>query len=185
MLCEYVVDARKCGVGGWNRWLSMKTTIGCAWMLDGATKDRVYTLSLVSRFLSRRNRFEGYRVDSLGLNTSKSSNFITSEPIRNRFEVLSNVFIRICRRNRVDSGYSGIDSIPTEIEKHVSTILERRDMIDDVKDRLRSGPDDWSSGKYERWSSSASSGSVGLGYDNRPGELTVACRDRHASCAFV
>ncbi|MED6174602.1 hypothetical protein PIB30_070544 [Stylosanthes scabra] len=31
----------------------------------------------------------------------------------------------------------------------------------------------WSSGKYEQWSSSASSGSVGLGYDNRPGELTV------------
>ncbi|MED6113313.1 hypothetical protein PIB30_069608 [Stylosanthes scabra] len=28
-------------------------------------------------------------------------------------------------------------------------------------------------GKYERWSSSASFGSVGLGYDNRPGELTV------------
>ncbi|MED6184545.1 hypothetical protein PIB30_048378 [Stylosanthes scabra] len=36
----------------------------------------------------------------------------------------------------------------------------------------------WSSGKYERWSSSASSRSVGLGYDNRPGELTVACRNR-------
>ncbi|MED6170556.1 hypothetical protein PIB30_032127 [Stylosanthes scabra] len=69
-------------IGGWNRWLSMGTTIDCAWMLDGATKDRVYTLSLASRFLSRRNRFEGYRVDSLGLNTSKSSNFITSEPIR-------------------------------------------------------------------------------------------------------
>ncbi|MED6204183.1 hypothetical protein PIB30_006939, partial [Stylosanthes scabra] len=31
----------------------------------------------------------------------------------------------------------------------------------------------------------ASSGSVGLGYDNRPGELTVVCRNRHASCAFV
>ncbi|MED6124188.1 hypothetical protein PIB30_056751 [Stylosanthes scabra] len=38
-----------------------------------------------------------------------------------------------------------------------------------MKDRLRSGPGDWSSGKYERWSSSASSGSVGIGYDNRPG----------------
>ncbi|MED6134257.1 hypothetical protein PIB30_035323 [Stylosanthes scabra] len=69
-------------IGGWNRWLSMRTTIDCAWMLDGATKDHVYTLSLASRFLSRRNRFEGYRVDSLGLNTSKSSNFITSEPIQ-------------------------------------------------------------------------------------------------------
>ncbi|MED6209297.1 hypothetical protein PIB30_053310 [Stylosanthes scabra] len=29
-----------------------------------------------------------------------------------------------------------------------------------MKDRKRPGPDDWSSGKYERWSSSASSGSV-------------------------
>ncbi|MED6213464.1 hypothetical protein PIB30_093649, partial [Stylosanthes scabra] len=29
-------------------------------------------------------------------------------------------------------------------------------------------------GKYEQWLSSASSGSVGIGYDNRPGELTVA-----------
>ncbi|MED6144139.1 hypothetical protein PIB30_012792 [Stylosanthes scabra] len=27
----------------------------------------------------------------------------------------------------------------------------------------------WFSGRYERWSSSASYGSVGLGYDNRPG----------------
>ncbi|MED6218287.1 hypothetical protein PIB30_025378 [Stylosanthes scabra] len=39
-------------------------------------------------------------------------------------------------------------------------------------------------GKYERWLSSASSGSVGIGYDNRPGELTVACSNRHASSAF-
>ncbi|MED6146989.1 hypothetical protein PIB30_039846 [Stylosanthes scabra] len=53
------------------------------------------------------------------------------------------------------------------------------------KYRLRLGPDDWSSGKYERWSSSASSGSVGLGYDNRSGELTVAYRNRHSSYAFA
>ncbi|MED6221313.1 hypothetical protein PIB30_053255 [Stylosanthes scabra] len=38
------------------------------------------------------------------------------------------------------------------------------------------GPADWSSGKFKRWSSSASSGSVGIGYDNRPGELILACR---------
>ncbi|MED6137628.1 hypothetical protein PIB30_066691 [Stylosanthes scabra] len=38
-----------------------------------------------------------------------------------------------------------------------------------MKDCLRSGPDDWSSRKYNRWLSGASSGSVGLGYDNRPG----------------
>ncbi|MED6182609.1 hypothetical protein PIB30_030089 [Stylosanthes scabra] len=69
-------------------------------------------------------------------------------------------------------------------------------MLDDAKgiarmhlawrpDRLRSGLDDWSSGKYERWSSSASSGSVELGYDNRPCELILACRNRHSSCAFA
>ncbi|MED6113307.1 hypothetical protein PIB30_069602, partial [Stylosanthes scabra] len=40
-------------------------------------------------------------------------------------------------------------------------------------------------GKYERWSSSASSGSVELGYDNRPGELILACMNRHSSCAFA
>ncbi|MED6173585.1 hypothetical protein PIB30_060941 [Stylosanthes scabra] len=32
---------------------------------------------------------------------------------------------------------------------------------------------------------SASSGSIGIGYDNRPGKLTVACKNRHASSAFV
>ncbi|MED6109063.1 hypothetical protein PIB30_030148 [Stylosanthes scabra] len=32
---------------------------------------------------------------------------------------------------------------------------------------------------------SASTGPVGIGYYNRPGELTVACKNRHASCAFV
>ncbi|MED6145848.1 hypothetical protein PIB30_028954 [Stylosanthes scabra] len=31
----------------------------------------------------------------------------------------------------------------------------------------------WSSGKYERWSSSTSSGSVGLGFDNRPVNVCV------------
>ncbi|MED6196865.1 hypothetical protein PIB30_051293 [Stylosanthes scabra] len=40
-------------------------------------------------------------------------------------------------------------------------------------------------GKYERWLSGASTGPVGNGYDNRPGELTVTCRNRHASYAFV
>ncbi|MED6157862.1 hypothetical protein PIB30_027391 [Stylosanthes scabra] len=46
------------------------------------------------------------------------------------------------------------------------------------------GPDDWSSGKYNRWLSGASSGLVGLGYDNRPGELILAYRNRHASSVF-
>ncbi|MED6185726.1 hypothetical protein PIB30_059796 [Stylosanthes scabra] len=47
-----------------------------------------------------------------------------------------------------------------------------------MKDRKRSGPDDWSSGKYERWLSGTSTGPVRNGYYNRPGELTVACRNR-------
>ncbi|MED6197942.1 hypothetical protein PIB30_061573 [Stylosanthes scabra] len=51
-------------------------------------------------------------------------------------------------------------------------------------DRLRSGPDDWSSGKYNRWLSGASSGSVGLGYDNRPGDVILAYRNRHSPYAF-
>ncbi|MED6146729.1 hypothetical protein PIB30_037353 [Stylosanthes scabra] len=38
-----------------------------------------------------------------------------------------------------------------------------------MKDRKRSGPDDWSSGKYERWLPGASTGPVGNGYYNRPG----------------
>ncbi|MED6133999.1 hypothetical protein PIB30_033422 [Stylosanthes scabra] len=54
-----------------------------------------------------------------------------------------------------------------------------------LNNRLPSGPDDWSSGKYERWLSGASSGSVGLGYDNRPGELILAYRNRHSSYAFA
>ncbi|MED6172995.1 hypothetical protein PIB30_055238 [Stylosanthes scabra] len=45
-----------------------------------------------------------------------------------------------------------------------------------MKDRLRSGPDDWSLGKYNRWLSGASSGSVGLGYDNRPDIVLVSSR---------
>ncbi|MED6136954.1 hypothetical protein PIB30_060519, partial [Stylosanthes scabra] len=31
-------------------------------------------------------------------------------------------------------------------------------------------------GKYERWSSGASTGPVGIGYYNRPDELILACR---------
>ncbi|MED6209298.1 hypothetical protein PIB30_053311 [Stylosanthes scabra] len=36
-------------IRSWNGGLSMRTVIGCAWMLDGATEDRVLALSLVSR----------------------------------------------------------------------------------------------------------------------------------------
>ncbi|MED6111200.1 hypothetical protein PIB30_050235 [Stylosanthes scabra] len=62
-----------------------------------------------------------------------------------------------------------------------------------MKDRKRSGPDDWSSGKYERWSSSASFGSVGIGYDNRPDfsgtgsslESWRSIREKHRVSSFL
>ncbi|MED6217648.1 hypothetical protein PIB30_019598 [Stylosanthes scabra] len=47
-------------------------------------------------------------------------------------------------------------------------VVEFAAVIAGAYDRLRSGLDDWSSGKYEQWLSGASSGSVGLGYDNQP-----------------
>ncbi|MED6149797.1 hypothetical protein PIB30_066005 [Stylosanthes scabra] len=213
----------------------MRIVVDCAWMLDGTTNNCVHTLSLASRGYSR---FAGLKAVECSKSLPSESILLSVKSIRfwteskvwflnrfafassqlysvlNRFEVLSNVFIRLCHRNRVESGYSGIDSTPTEIEKHVSTILERRDMqtigsskrergseslsislilgfsvmiyekppliyeINVMKDRLRSGPDDWSSRKYERWLSGASSGSVGLGYDNRPSELILAYRNR-------
>ncbi|MED6171052.1 hypothetical protein PIB30_037057 [Stylosanthes scabra] len=65
--------------GGWNGGLSMRTVIGCAWMLDGATKDRVLALSLASSESIRvetepirwaklyvKNKFYEHRIDSQG-----------------------------------------------------------------------------------------------------------------------
>ncbi|MED6111411.1 hypothetical protein PIB30_052089 [Stylosanthes scabra] len=51
-----VIDADKLGylrnwrIGGGDERLNMRMAMDCAWMLDGATKDRVYALSLASRF---------------------------------------------------------------------------------------------------------------------------------------
>ncbi|MED6161623.1 hypothetical protein PIB30_062545 [Stylosanthes scabra] len=47
---------------------------------EGHVPTYVYTLG--SRFLSRRNGFEECRIDSLGLNSSKSLNFLAIESIR-------------------------------------------------------------------------------------------------------
>ncbi|MED6181652.1 hypothetical protein PIB30_021245 [Stylosanthes scabra] len=55
-----MVDDSRWRIGGWNRWASMITVIDCAWMLDGATKDRVYALSLASR--SKRGQRTGARL---------------------------------------------------------------------------------------------------------------------------
>ncbi|MED6171175.1 hypothetical protein PIB30_038323 [Stylosanthes scabra] len=63
--CDYQEPHNKEGGGrwrirGWNGGLSMRTVFGCAWMLDGATKDCVYTLTLASRskgFCATMNRF--------------------------------------------------------------------------------------------------------------------------------
>ncbi|MED6153863.1 hypothetical protein PIB30_106124 [Stylosanthes scabra] len=43
-----VRQARNWRIGGGNGRLNMRTEMYCAWMLDGATKDRVYALSLAS-----------------------------------------------------------------------------------------------------------------------------------------
>ncbi|MED6108613.1 hypothetical protein PIB30_025741 [Stylosanthes scabra] len=167
-----------------------------------------------------RNRFEEGRIDSLDLNSSKSSNFITSEPIQfiiepihfwagfkvktlnrcafgvestrmknlrnegfakcsestliwgepihfwtvskrlllNRFALPSS---RFSEKVNVAAYGSGRGASPTS--RLPTYVYDRGRLI---------GPP----GKYERWSSSASSGSVGLGYYNRPDELILACR---------
>ncbi|MED6195940.1 hypothetical protein PIB30_042553 [Stylosanthes scabra] len=89
-------------IRGWNGGLSMRTVIGCAWMLNGATKDRVYTLSLASRILSYG---ESIRMET--------------EPIRWANLYVKNEFLR--RSNRLSSG---IDSIIVEFRKWLSTSVE-------------------------------------------------------------
>ncbi|MED6138152.1 hypothetical protein PIB30_071567 [Stylosanthes scabra] len=91
---------------------------------------------------------------------------------------------RACGAN--DSAYG--DSGPSGVVSAVGSLFPRgtkanvaayEEIIND-RGRLIDPP-----GKYERWLSNASSGSVGIGYDNRPGELTVACRIRPSSYSFV
>ncbi|MED6119805.1 hypothetical protein PIB30_015101 [Stylosanthes scabra] len=135
-------------IRGWNGGLSMRTVIGCAWMLDGATKNCVYTLSLASSEL---------------LNSAFEDPSETILPLRNRFHFVAKWSRGASGANDSAYGNSGLSGV---------IVYDRGRLI---------GPP----GKYEPWSSSASSGSVGLGYDNRPGELILACRNRHASCAFV
>ncbi|MED6125236.1 hypothetical protein PIB30_066729 [Stylosanthes scabra] len=45
-----ISEARKWRIGGGDERLNMRTATDCAWMLDGATKDCVYALSLASRW---------------------------------------------------------------------------------------------------------------------------------------
>ncbi|MED6210532.1 hypothetical protein PIB30_064976 [Stylosanthes scabra] len=49
-----ISEARKWRFGGGNGRLNMRMAMDCAWMLDGTTKDRVYALSLASRWYPSR-----------------------------------------------------------------------------------------------------------------------------------
>ncbi|MED6157327.1 hypothetical protein PIB30_022147 [Stylosanthes scabra] len=69
------------------------------------------------------------------------------------------------------SRFAGLEAIECSKSSPSESILLSMEPIVNDRSRLIGPP-----GKYERWSSSASSGSVGIGYDNRPDELILACR---------
>ncbi|MED6186022.1 hypothetical protein PIB30_062729 [Stylosanthes scabra] len=48
-----ISEARNWRIGGGNGRLNMTTAMDCTWMFDGATKDRVYALSLASKVYMR------------------------------------------------------------------------------------------------------------------------------------
>ncbi|MED6147193.1 hypothetical protein PIB30_041847 [Stylosanthes scabra] len=48
-----ISEARNWRIGGGDERLNMRMVMDCAWMLDGAIKDRVYALSLASRVYMR------------------------------------------------------------------------------------------------------------------------------------
>ncbi|MED6161696.1 hypothetical protein PIB30_063153 [Stylosanthes scabra] len=126
----------------------MRTVIDCAWMLDGATKDRVLALSLASKNeriekCDRRMLFKR-RIFSYG-----ESIRVETEPIRWANLYVKNEFLRTSNR--------------------LSRLTSRLTVVARGAFCRRPGYQPSLPGKYERWSSSASSGSVGLGYDNLPG----------------
>ncbi|MED6158462.1 hypothetical protein PIB30_032904 [Stylosanthes scabra] len=156
-------------------------------------------LVILNRFVTLESSFQlqSSRVDvvskPLKLDSSEST-----VPLLNRFHFVARWFSRVLPRTF--SGYISCIVRPCFYKIYTVSLGVRGvkrtrcsaygnsgplGVIDDVKDRLRSGPDNWSSRKYERWLSGASSESVGLDYDNRPGELILAYRNRHSSCAFA
>ncbi|MED6180347.1 hypothetical protein PIB30_009415 [Stylosanthes scabra] len=57
-----ISETRNWRIGGGDERLNMRTAMDCAWMLDGAIKDRVCALSLASRYGNLRvyMRWEPY-----------------------------------------------------------------------------------------------------------------------------
>ncbi|MED6116034.1 hypothetical protein PIB30_096382 [Stylosanthes scabra] len=140
------------------------------------------------------------RVEPIRFWIETKSNFLNrSAALASPLEPLDFEIFENLQFDRVDSVSKGIDSYPlytflTELELQVESIRENRE----PRSRGACGANDSAygdsgpsgvvsvcgvfvstgrligpPGKYERWLSSASSGSVRLGYDNRPGELTM------------
>ncbi|MED6146592.1 hypothetical protein PIB30_035873 [Stylosanthes scabra] len=89
-----ISEARNWRIGGGDERLNMRTAMDCAWMLDGATKDRVYALSLASRkthVLAAVNRFRWYLSRFTEPFWNEFENFVAIESTR-----LWGESIRIC-----------------------------------------------------------------------------------------
>ncbi|MED6121244.1 hypothetical protein PIB30_028192 [Stylosanthes scabra] len=69
------------------------------------------------------------------------------------------------------SRFTGLEAIEGSKSSPSESILLLMESIIYDRGRLIGPP-----GKYEQWSSDANSGSVELGYNNRPSELVLACR---------
>ncbi|MED6132590.1 hypothetical protein PIB30_020417 [Stylosanthes scabra] len=168
----------------------------CAWTLDGAMDNCVYALSLASRIESIRLVHEPIRFHSdfkFNVQNALKIDSSSSESILMRIILNREPRSRgACGAN--DSAYG--NSGPSGVVSAVGSLFPRGTKANVVAYGSGRGPPaneeiindrGWligPPGKYERWLSGASTGSVGIGYYNRPGELTVACRNRHASYAF-
>ncbi|MED6183058.1 hypothetical protein PIB30_034483 [Stylosanthes scabra] len=132
------MEARNWRFGGGDERLNMRTVMDCAWMLDGATKDRVYTLSLASRGQNSPSQIDSwsFRIDfNLGLESTPHSKFHEppkiesirwiTEPIR--FHPVFKINVHTALR---------IDSSTSEL------ILKKRNMVSKGFQRL--SDDDWS-----------------------------------------
>ncbi|MED6160593.1 hypothetical protein PIB30_052858 [Stylosanthes scabra] len=89
-----ISETRNWRIGGEDERLNMRTAMDCAWMLDGAIKDRVCALSLASRkthILAAVNRFRWYPSRFTEPFWNGFENFVAIESIR-----LWGESIRIC-----------------------------------------------------------------------------------------
>ncbi|MED6171307.1 hypothetical protein PIB30_039572 [Stylosanthes scabra] len=182
-------------IRGWNGGLSMRTVIDCAWMLNGATKDHVLALSLASRILSYgesiRVETELIRWANLYVKNEflRKSNRLSSVWGSLRIDSTPSESIPLCCKWVFKSFTENVQwlhlmhNIPLFYKFYTVTLGVRGVKRTRCLAYGNSGPSGVVNiyGAFERWSSSASSGSVGLGYDNRPGELILAYRNRHSS----